>query len=231
MFEEDRPKRVYQYLVNFGMYRPNRQTKEIYKNLVEQKVWGKVQNIFVKYKKLWNGPDIPIYIFPFEPNRKRKEKKSGVSFPDKLFLFIGDIEDEKEIEALFIHEYHHVCRIHNQKKKIEEYTLLDSIIMEGLAEYTVKRYCGEQYNAHWCQMYKEKEIIKYWEEDFKENLNILKTEKRHDILLFGLGKHPDMAGYCLGYYLVTNYLNQRALTDIALFKSESRVFIQTLLGE
>jgi len=213
------------------MYRPNRQTKEIYENLVKQKIWGKVQNIFVKYQKLWNGPDIPIYIFPFEPARKRKETKSGVSFSDKLFLFIGHMEDEKEVEALFIHEYHHVCRIHNQKKQIEEYTLLDSLIMEGLAEYAVLQHCGAQYNANWCHMYKEKEIIKYWEEDFKENLNIRKTEKLHDVLLFGLGKYPDMIGYCLGYYLVANHLEQKILKDRSLFKADSKTFIKKLLDK
>lgn len=44
------------------------------------------------------------------------ENKSGVSFPNQLFLFIGEVENDKELEALFIHEYHHVCRIHHQKK-------------------------------------------------------------------------------------------------------------------
>ncbi len=66
-----------------------------------------------------------------------------------MFLFLTPLEDEKELEALIIHEYHHVCRMNKITKPIQEYTLLDSMVMEGLAEYTVENYCGKNYNAKW----------------------------------------------------------------------------------
>ncbi|MDF1512080.1 DUF2268 domain-containing putative Zn-dependent protease, partial [Robertmurraya sp. DFI.2.37] len=36
----------------------------------------------------------------------------------KCFLFLTPLEDLMELEALFVHEYHHVCRMNKQKKEI-----------------------------------------------------------------------------------------------------------------
>ncbi|WP_445505930.1 DUF2268 domain-containing protein [Niallia sp. 03190] len=207
------------------MYKPSRNTKETFDLLVEKDVWNIVRKYDEKYKKKWKGPDIPIYIFPFQPSRKRTENKSGVSFSDKLFLFVGNIEDAKELEALFIHEYHHVCRIHHQKKNMEEYTLLDSIVMEGLAEYAVKLHCGEKYNASWCHLYKEEEIRKFWKEDIVENLDIKKSEHLHDVLLYGLGRYPYMLGYSCGYYIIKSFVKQNNFSEKSYFLLESENFV------
>lgn len=224
-FDDDKPQNIYQYLSSFGMYKPTRRTKLIYEQLKAGKIWGKIDRLFNKYKKRWNGPDIPVYIFPFQASWGEKENKSGVSFPNQLFLFIGDVKDDKELEALFIHEYHHVCRIHAQKKSIEEYTLLDSIIMEGLAELAVRENCGETYNATWCHLYEPEEMKKYWEEKVKEHMNIKKTEKKHDELLYGFARNPSMIGYCIGYYLVTTFHAKRKLSEQQYFTVKSNYFV------
>lgn len=207
------------------MYKPSRKTKEVYTSLVKEDVWAKCDKFFKKYKKLWNGPDIPIYIFPFNQSNRGNDNKSGLSFTDMLFLFIGDIEDEKELEALFIHEYHHVCRIHYQKKAIDDYSLLDSIIIEGLAEHSVKMHCGEKYNADWCHKYKEEELEEYWSKYLKDNLDVNKSDYVHDALLFGLGKYPDMLGYCYGFYLITKFKKQKSFSEKAYFNLESEKFL------
>ena len=56
---------------------------------------------------------------------------------------------------MLIHEYHHVCRLHHLKKDQKEYTLLDTMIMEGLAERTVGKYLGTKYLANWTKLYQE----------------------------------------------------------------------------
>ncbi|WP_445486679.1 DUF2268 domain-containing protein [Niallia sp. 03133] len=229
LFEDDHPRAIFRYLASYGMYRPSRQTKETFHFLVEKDVWKIVQKLYEKYKNKWHGPEINIYIFPFQPDRKGKENKSGVSFKDKLFLFVGEIEEDKEIEALFIHEYHHVCRMHYQKKKIEEYTLLDSIVMEGLAEHAVKKYCGKRYNASWCSLYQEEKIKEFWKEDLYENLDVKKNEHLHDVLLFGLGKYPHMMGYCSGYYLVNRFLKQKNFPEKTYFLLKSEIFANEII--
>lgn len=222
---ESNTKSFYQYLVSFGMYKPSKRSKEQYEELIKNKVWEKVSKLAVKYKKRWHGPDIPIYIFPLHSTFSGGENKSGVSFPDMLFLFVGDVKDDRELEALFIHEYHHVCRIYHQKKEVEEYTLLDSMVMEGLAEHAVTEICGADYNAAWCNLYKEEEIERFLEKIISGHLNLKKDEYLHDLLLFGVGKFPDMLGYCCGYYLVGKYKNQYRFTESQYFLLKSEVFM------
>ncbi|PLR78824.1 hypothetical protein CU633_03260 [Bacillus sp. V3-13] len=209
LFENDHPKKIYEYLLEFGMYRPGRACKKSYLKLVERKVWTKVGGLFNKYRNLWKGPDVPVFIFPInEENRglmKETGGKAGVSFKDKIFLFLSSAGDIKEIEALFVHEYHHVCRMHKIKKPLDEYTLLDSLIMEGLAEQAVNHYCGKKYIGNWCHLYSEKELIRYWDRYISDNLDLSRNHKKHDMLLFGTGPYPRLLGYAIGYYLISEF--------------------------
>lgn len=212
-YKEEDPNNIYNYLLKFGMYRPGRGTFHTYNELKKQDAWKKVEVIYRKYKKEWSGPEIPIFIFPFQSNNafqlRRGENKSGVSFKDKMFLFLTPLEDEKEMEALFVHEYHHVCRMHNTKKDIKKYTLLDSVILEGLAEHAVKEYCGEAYQAKWCQYFSKKEIFKKWKPFFDEHKLTQRNDPLHDQLLFGGGSYPRMLGYALGYQIIKQYESKK----------------------
>ena len=125
--------------MEFGMYKPMKVTRNIFEHMKSNNSWALTEKIFQFYSEKWDGPDIPIYLFPISQHanffsRRTENLKGGVSFPDKMFLFVSDKLNTKELEALFVHEYHHVCRLNHQSKKFEEYTLLDSIIIEGLAE-------------------------------------------------------------------------------------------------
>jgi len=224
-FNGDKTQNIYRYLMDFGMYKPSRRSKQTFEKMKELDTWNKIDRFFKKYKKKWNGPDVPIYIFPFQASWRGDENKSGVSFPNQLFLFIGEVENDKELEALFIHEYHHVCRIHHQKKDIENYTLLDSIIMEGLAELAVKKNCGEAYNANWCHLYEEDKIKKFWGKELKEHLDVKKTEEIHDQLLYGYGRYPRMIGYNTGFYLVNTYHSQKKIAEKMHFTIKSEAFL------
>ncbi|WP_066054803.1 DUF2268 domain-containing protein [Robertmurraya korlensis] len=210
-FNESEPKPIYDYLSSFGMYRPNRATFQTYERLKEKKVWETINHIYEKYRGKWNGPEVTIYIFPISQSsnfffRERQSKKSGVSFPDRVFLFIGDLEDELELESLFVHEYHHVCRIRKQKKDPSEFTFLDSMILEGLAELEVEKSCGAEYLADWCHFYSKEDIELYMKRYIISNLQVKKTDPLHDQLLFGTGAYPKLLGYACGYYLVrTSY--------------------------
>jgi uncharacterized protein YjaZ len=201
---------IYSQLGQFGMYRPSRMTKHNLDFMVEQKVWDKLQQLLDHYKKKWSGPDIPVFLFPLDQSRgffrRREGNKSGVSFPDKMFLFFSSsIDDPKELEALFVHEYHHVCRLRKLNKKMKDYTLLDSIIIEGLAEYAVLKNCGQEYLANWCRMYSEKEISAFWDKYLVTQLTKRKNERKHDELLYGGGRIPSLLGYAVGYNIVANF--------------------------
>lgn len=216
--EQENIRSFYEYLKFFGMYQPSRLSRNIFNNLKEMNVWEKVNKIFLKYKKLWNGPDIPIYIFPINANNRQLIRqtngKSGVTFKNKMFLFLSSTNDEKEWEALFVHEYHHATRMNKIKKEVKDYNLLDSLILEGLAEYAVQEYCGEKYLNIWCKTYSEKQLKFYWNNDFKDKLEINRNYSIHDDLLFGKKFVPAMMGYALGYRIIVEYSRKHDLTTM-----------------
>ncbi|WP_257391469.1 DUF2268 domain-containing protein [Cytobacillus gottheilii] len=216
LFKEEEPDKLYQYLQNFGMYTPNRKTYEYYQDMKKQDVWKKADEFFTLYQRKWKGPDVPVYIFPVKAMQsifvRHQLGKSGVSFKDKIFLFLAPAQDLKELEALFVHEYHHVCRMNAIKKKISEYTLLDSIVLEGLAEHAVRIFCGEDYVSEWSTYYTKKEIETYWVQFIESHLRKKKTERLHDHILFGKRNVPDMLGYAAGYVMISKYTETNKFT-------------------
>lgn len=201
--QEEEPARLYHYLLRFGMYRPGRRANDTYQTLRKKKVWQKAESIFAHYQRLWEGPDVPVFILPKSEWRDEMDPvKSGVSFHDRIFLFLGEFEDEKELEALLIHEYHHVCRLTGLQKPMEEYTLLDSMAMEGFAEYAVRKYCGSDYNAEWTSFYPPEKLSHYWTTFVKEMIHIKRSHPLHDRLLYGLGRYPKLLGYALGFHII-----------------------------
>ncbi|WP_157733743.1 DUF2268 domain-containing putative Zn-dependent protease [Cytobacillus kochii] len=213
-FHENEPQRLYQFLSSFGMYSPNRRNKEQFKQLKENRTWEKVELLLNKYRKNWKGPDVPIYLFPIAQGGlffRTSYVKSGLSFPDKMFLFLAQLEDEKELEALFVHEYHHICRMKRLKKEMAEYTLLDSIVLEGLAEWAVEKSCGKSYRSKWCTEHDRERIRYYWHKYVKNNIDIKRDNELHDQILFGEGKYPKMLGYSIGYEIVSMYDNEKKI--------------------
>ncbi|MBN8192457.1 hypothetical protein JI667_09865 [Bacillus sp. NTK074B] len=218
----------YQYLMKHGMYRSPRLASDTYEKMKEKKLWERFALFEKKYKRKWNGPSVPIYLFPVQEKRgmfQSSMKKSGVCFKDEIFFFVTDQEDPKEYEALFVHEYHHCVRMKRLNKKDEEYTLLDSIIFEGLAENAVKEYCGEKYVAPWTKVYEQKELSKYYEKWIQPNLDIKRSNPLHDQLLLGQKAYPKMLGYASGYKLVDQYGKKRVSSTNTLMGVPSSTFI------
>lgn len=234
-FSRDRPGKIYSYLNQFGMYKPDRKSYEMFKELKEKKYWEKTEKIFRKYKRAWNGPDISIYIFPLSARNslfsKSNTRKSGVAFKQNLFLFITPFTDEMELEALFVHEYHHTCRLQKLNIKIEDATLLDSMILEGLAEHAVQESCGKKYTAEWCRYYSDKEIIQFWESFLKRSIHTKKLSKLHDDILYGRGRYPRMAGYSAGFVIVSMYREKKRFSFRDSFNIPSESFISSLSSD
>ncbi|MEC1523995.1 DUF2268 domain-containing putative Zn-dependent protease [Neobacillus niacini] len=232
VFKGQSASKVYNQLIDFGMYRASRRTEEIFNAMKDNMVWQEVEGIFQEYKKKWGGPDIPIYIFPIGQSRsfffRQEDKvKGGVSYPDKMFLFLSDSVPSKELEALFVHEYHHICRLNKQTKRLDDYTLLDSIIIEGLAEYSVLIHCGKDYLADWCKMYSEAELDNLWEKFLQGNLDIKKSEKKHDDLLYGSGKIPRLLGYAVGFKIVEDYYRNYEYSTKLSFTQPAKKYLIT----
>lgn len=67
-------------------------------------------------------------------------------------------------------------------------TLLDSLILEGLAEDVVKELYGEKWIAPWIQSYSDKELLALWETHFLPNLQLQGIEQ-HGPFLYGGTSH------------------------------------------
>ena len=201
-FTDVNPKQLYYHLQKHGMYKPNEKSKQIYKQLLEQGVWHKTELLFDTYKQLWNGPDVPVYIFPLITGMRTRDKKSGLAFKHSLFLFMDSQISEKEMEAVFIHEYHHVCRLHRVKN--QKNTLLDTMVMEGLAERTVAKYLGSEYLAPWTKLYQDSEFKQLWARYVEDKISIQRSHSLHDRIMLGGYGYPQMLGYWIGYQLIKN---------------------------
>ncbi|MEC1716820.1 DUF2268 domain-containing putative Zn-dependent protease [Schinkia azotoformans] len=219
---------IYEYLKIHGMYRPLRQGVERVRALQKNKVWEIVKKDYLALQKSWGGPDIPIFIFPSDVTNRKIQRdfngKSGLAFKDKLFLFLTDQNTEKEIRAVLTHEYNHVCRLAKFRKSEDQYVLLDTIILEGLAENAVRERLGTSYLANWTSYYTDEELEKMWMVLLSPNKNIKKTDRKHMELLYGLRRtYPKMLGYCIGYYLVKKYMEEKKLSSKELLTEPTHI--------
>ena len=190
----------YSYLKNFGMYKPTRKALTLIQELKEQEAWAKLGQYYASYRRKWRGPDVDIYIFPIDTSNsffmRHLQGRSGLAFQNKIFLFLSPISDEKHWEALMIHEYHHATRMSRNKLNPNKYTLLDSLVFEGLAENAVLEYCGEDYVAYWTNLYQEKRLKYYWNNIYEHQLQLTRKNPAHDNLLFRKKRNPVDDGVC-----------------------------------
>ena len=63
-------------------------------------------------------------------------------------------------------------------------TLLDSLILEGLAEDAVKDLYGEKWIAPWLQSYSDKELLALWGHHFYHSYNF---KESNSIIHFYMG--------------------------------------------
>ena len=105
--------------------------------------------------------------------------------------------------SILAHEYHHACRLTQKKVDLEKVSLLESVVIEGLAEYAVYDTYGKRYTAPWVNQRNEKELMDIWKEKFVPELN-LRGQQKHREYLYGdrRSKLPRWIGYQLGYKIV-----------------------------
>lgn len=184
--------------------------------LKKQNVWEVVQKEFNYLKERWSGPNIPIYIFPIT-QEQTITKKNGVAYPNAMFLYIGELE-KQELKALFAHEYNHVCRLQYVNKSLDDVTLLDSLILEGLAECAVEEIYGDKWLAPWLRYYSKDKMLGIWERHFFPQINI-QGLNNHVEFLYG-GKLPRWIGYCIGYEIVRTYIKNHSSNKLHEKSSE-----------
>jgi len=153
-----------------------------------------------------------------------REKLGGVSaFTDwsgKLFFAVfPDAQVRSTLRSVINHEYHHHWRTHALAITEQNQTLMDRLILEGLAEHFVKIRLGEAYLGPYKDALTEKQAENLWESMYKSRRNEL--GERTDVYMFGSKKEnlPFWGGYSIGYYLVKWYLEKNEGSSIEYMTS------------
>ncbi|MGM8212275.1 DUF2268 domain-containing protein [Virgibacillus sp. W0430] len=220
-FSKASAEELHTYLGLHGMYqKPTDNGTQLLDSFQRKEVWKLVHQEFKTLRSAWHGPNIPIFILPSNQEsrylRMHHGGKSGLAFSDKLFLFLSEYNTEKEIQALFTHEYNHVCRLAHDEKNEADYTLLDAVILEGLAENAVRERHGKEATAPWTTYYTNSQLERMCKRLILPNKDILKTSTRYEEIMYGFQFYPKMAGYSVGYYLVDRYRKKKNATSSSL---------------
>ncbi|MDT8859640.1 DUF2268 domain-containing protein [Alkalihalobacillus sp. MEB130] len=204
---------LHHYLIQMGLFLPDQSIQVEYEKWNETLPWFTIQKQFLKLKEKWDGPDVKIYILPMnQQNHFLKDElggKTGLSLEKAIILFIDSTTNEKDLLALITHEYHHICRLQSMKENEETVTLLESIVMEGLAEFAVKEELGVESCASWTHRYDHVWSDEWFNRWIRPNLQT-KGRKNYLHVLYGSTeqKIPLWLGYYTGYKLIQSATNE-----------------------
>lgn len=211
-----------------GMYQKSSLSgHEIVRTMKRNHIWSIADQEYKALKKKWKGPDVPIVILPSNTESQKlmneTKGKAGLAFSDKLILFVPPAISEHELKALLIHEYNHVCRLWHLQKDEQMFTLLDSIILEGLAEHAVRERLGKAFLSSWTNFHSDEKIQLIWKNDIYPGRKLIRSHPIHNQLLYGWNGYPQMAGYCVGYYLVEHYLQENKVGTVDILGKKAEV--------
>ncbi|WHM03016.1 DUF2268 domain-containing protein [Bacillus velezensis] len=217
-------------LQNHGMFRHLKDGVRTSKRLKEKGCYSHIQKEEAYLKEKWNGPDVPIVVLPVdERNRKIRQEfgsKSGLAFRDKMFLFLSSDSSNSAVSALMTHEYNHVCRLEHVTKDEKDETFLDTIMMEGLAEYAVYERFGSSLTAEWTSYYTPEQLDFLFEKRVKPNHRLTRDSRMFSQLLYGKGYFPSMLGYAVGFNIVKKYLTDHQKTVKEALAIPSKTFLE-----
>ncbi|EIT86780.1 putative zinc dependent protease [Fictibacillus macauensis ZFHKF-1] len=118
------------------------------------------------------------------------------------------------LKSVITHEYHHLWRMSAVGGAEEEETLLDRLILEGLAEHFVKNRLGEHNLGPYKEALTKSEALSLWESTFKHSLDC--SGAATDPFMFGSKEKglPFWGGYAIGFYLIERYMEKNSSLSI-----------------
>ncbi|MCT2537775.1 DUF2268 domain-containing protein [Aquibacillus koreensis] len=230
-FEDATTDDIHLHLLNHGLFIPDPLDKQVIQGMFEKDYWKIAKIEISKLLQAWDGPEVPVFLFPSNYTNKPLMREfngiAGLSYHNKIFLFITNRTEKNELRALLTHEYNHSCRLIALNKGQDELNLLDALILEGLAETAVKQRLGSKHLNKWTTIYSKEQMEQFWKKWIKPNLEIKKMSRQHDQLMYGHGNIPKWLGYCCGYYIVSSYFEKK---DISMYDA-LRIPSATILKE
>lgn len=221
---------IHQHLLQNGLFMPNSSDENTIQVMHEKNFWNIAEAELNQLRLDWNGPDIPVFIFP--SNIKNDQLridlggKSGLAHQDKVFLFIDSNTSEKDLQTLITHEYNHVCRLNYLNLAEKDIELLDAMILEGLAETAVHKRFGKDFLASWTFIYPLEFALTQWEKKFTSNLRLKKANTLHNDLMYGNALIPKWMGYNIGFHLVSSFAENTTKDMKELLQVPSKTILE-----
>ncbi|WP_088042509.1 DUF2268 domain-containing protein [Bacillus sp. EAC] len=216
---------LYTYLLSHGLSKLSKDSKNDFKLLIKNNVWKSLQTEFNKIKKEFNGPDVPIFIFPCQQARgmflNSTYQRGGLAYKNCICLFLSPLEGILQHKAVLLHEYHHIVRL-TKFYKNKKVTLLDAMILEGLAEHAVLERYGEEVQAPWTKLYSTRQCEYYYNKYLKDHLELPSNDEDFSKYLYGGNGIPKLLGYGVGYDIVKNCLEQTEWSNDRLMRTSSK---------
>jgi len=142
-------------------------------------------------------------------------------------LFINlDEYSKKSIENTVAHELNHTIYYYHHYDDFNNYTLLDGILLEGLAENFREQYFDSEVSKWAGALTKDAAF-----DVLKESKDILESRDQKIIkeFLFGNDRYQRWTGYSVGYWLVKEFINRnKNLSWGELMKTSPKEFIETI---
>ena len=211
-FNEMDKREIASYLNSFGMYKHTSNTNDWIEQMTKKQIINYIKTLEKRYHHEWKGPDVAIFVFPLDQTNRKIEReyrgRSGLAFRDKVFLFLSKDVNKNDIESLFLHEYHHVCRLAVVKKAEDTFTIMDTMIMEGLAENAVREVVGDEAVSDWTKLYGAAQCERFYKRIILPHKEITRDHSKFPQLMYGTGFYPKMLGYSVGYHLVKTIMDE-----------------------
>ncbi len=169
-----------------------------------------------------------IFVHPYLTTKDDKvfDGVMGVAVYSCVFhLFVNlDQYSKKSIENTVAHELNHTIYYYHHYDDFNNYTLLDEVLLEGLAENFREEYFDPEVSKWAGALTKDQAF-----DVLKESKDILESRDQKVIkeFLFGNDKYQRWTGYSVGYWLVKNYIERNPeLSWDEIIKRDSRVFLK-----
>ncbi len=171
-----------------------------------------------------------IFVHPYLTTEEDKffEGVMAVAVYSCVFhLFINLNEcSKKSIENTVAHELNHTIYYYHHYDDFNNYTLLDEVLLEGLAENFREQYFDSNVTK-WAGALSKEEAL-YLLKKIKNTLES-RDQKVIKEFLFGNGKYERWTGYSVGYWLVKEFIkNNPNLSWDKIMKIKPQNFLQVI---
>ncbi|MFB1049786.1 DUF2268 domain-containing protein [Paraliobacillus sp. JSM ZJ581] len=231
-FQDTDAHTIQHHLIQHGMFYPDPIDKQVIKQIIAKNYWERVRQQLQTLEKLWSKQEGTLFIFPSDFTNPQLLKQfngvSGLSFTDKLFLFITDQTTEIQLQVLLTHEYSHICRLQHFSALGLTFTLADAIVLEGIAEAAVKELIGERYCSPWVHLYSKAQLADLWKEWIQPNIDVSSTCMKHYALMYGTEEIPQWAGYAVGYDVIDHYIKKYNISTKQLITTPTKEILTSI---